>query len=101
MCVHMHVLSSDLTLLQAKRCKLVIGTLNASTRIELLDSYVQLAGHLGITIDINQIPADERLGRGLQLVSNAVQNVLKSKDKWLLIVDNLTSEVKQMEYDGM
>lgn len=52
-------------------------------------------------IDINQISADERLGKGLQLVSNAVQNVLKSKDKWLLIVDNLTSEVKEIEKDGM
>jgi len=80
---------------------LVVGTLNGSTRIELLDSYVQLAGHLGIKIDINQIPADERLSRGLQFVSNAVQNVLKLKDKWLLIVDNLTSEVKQLESDGI
>lgn len=80
---------------------MVVATLNGSTRIELLDSYIQLAGHLGIKIDVNQIPANERLSRGLQFVCNAVQNILRSKDKWLLIIDNLTSEVKQMECDGM
>ena len=79
---------------------MVVGTLNASTRSELLDSYVQLAAHLGLKININQIPPDERLNRGLQFVSNTVRNLLKSKDEWLLIVDNLTSEVKQMDYDG-
>ena len=50
----------------------MVGTLNASTRSELLDSYVQLAAHLGLKININQIPPEERLSRGLQFVSNIV-----------------------------
>ena len=79
---------------------MVVGTLNASTRSDLLDSYIQLASHLGLKINFTEIPQEERLSRGLQFVSNAVRNLLKSKDEWLLIVDNLTSEVKKMDYDG-
>ena len=72
----------------------MISTLNGSTRAELLASYVRLAAHLGIRADIRQLPAEERVSRGLHMVSSAVKSELKKKKRWLLIVDNLTSDLK-------
>lgn len=76
------------------RENVLISTLNASTKTELLASYLRLAGHLGIRADIRELPVEERLTRGLQMVSNAVRFELQKKQKWLLIVDNLSSELK-------
>ena len=72
----------------------IISTLNASTRAELLASYMHLATRLGIKADIRKLPVEERLSRGLQMVSSAVKFELQKKRKWLLIVDNLTSDLK-------
>jgi hypothetical protein len=76
------------------RQDVLISTLNASTKPELLASYIRLAAHLGIKADVRELPVEERLDRGLQMVSSAVKFELRKKKKWLLIVDNLTSDLK-------
>ena len=76
---------------------MLISTVNASTKAELLASYLRLAAHLGIKADMRELPVEERLSRGLQMVSNAIKLVLQKKQKWLLIVDNLTTELKGVQ----
>ena len=76
------------------RQDVLISTLNASTKPEVLASYIRLAAHLGIKADVRELPVEERLDRGLQMVSSAVKFELRKKQKWLLIIDNLTSDLK-------
>lgn len=71
-----------------------IGTLNASTKTELFASYLRLAGNLGVTVEFRELPVEERLIGGLQMVSSAVKFELQKRSLWLLIVDNLSSEVQ-------
>lgn len=71
-----------------------IGALNASTKTELFASYLRLAGNLGVTVEFRELPVEERLTGGLQMVSSAVKFELQKRSLWLLIVDNLSSEVQ-------
>lgn len=77
----------------------VIGTLNGSTKTQLYYSYLRLARHIKIKIHMKELSACEGLSGRLQILSHAVKEELKKRSQWLLIVDDLTSEL--FETTGM
>ena len=89
----------DIYFLQSYEKDIVIGTLNASSKTQLYYSYLRLAQHIKLRIYVKELSACEELSRRLQLLSNAVREELCKKPQWLLIVDDLTSEI--FESDGM
>lgn len=85
--------------LQSCEDDVVIGTLNASTKTQLYYSYLRLARHIKLGIHVKELSACEELIRRLQLLSNAVREELRKRSQWLLIIDDLTSEL--FETEGM
>lgn len=76
---------------------LFVGTLNASSRPGFLQSYITLALELGCASDLKAL---EGLGgargelQSLELLSAIVRKELKKRPGWLLVVDNLSTDVK-------
>ena len=83
--------------------KLFVGTLNASSRSSFLQSYITLALELGCA---NEVKTLETLSgkkgelQSLELLSATVRKELKKRPGWLLIVDNLSPDVKPMDGAG-
>ncbi len=76
---------------------LFVGTLNASSKHTFLQSYVTLALELGCGAELKAIENfSGKKGelQSLELLSAAVRRELKHRPGWLLVVDNLSSDVK-------
>ena len=73
--------------------KVFVGTLNAKSPSELLQSCCQLAQTLGCekALVLEASKGDLNI---LNVLSNAMGNELKKRPGWLLIVDNLSLDVK-------
>lgn len=78
---------------QSRGDDVVIGTLNASTKTQLYYSYLRLARHIKINIHMKELSACEELSGRLQILSHVVREELRKRSQWLLIVDDLTSEL--------
>ena len=77
-----------------------IGFLDATSRATLLESYCTLAnetGHTDVVKEVRLLSGSEKELQGLQILLPHVRKELKSQRKWLLVVDNLTSEVKRSQ----
>ncbi len=68
--------------------------LNAKSYSDLLQSYSRLAQVLGCVSDEMALAAYKGDPKTLKVLSNAIGEELKKRPGWLLIVDNLTSNVK-------
>ena len=76
---------------------LFVGTLNAASKSSFLQSYITLALELGCASELKSLESLSGLKgelQSLELLSAAVRKELKKRRGWLLIVDNLSSEVK-------
>ena len=76
--------------------KLVVATLNATSQSSFLHSYIKLAMELNLVEEVRAL--DNFLGlkgdlHALELLSAAVRKELRKRPGWLLIIDNLSSEV--------
>lgn len=76
--------------------KLVVATLNATSQSSFLHSYIKLAMELNLVEEVRAL--DHFLGlkgdlHALELLSAAVRKELRKRPDWLLIIDNLSSEV--------
>ncbi len=79
--------------------KLFVGTLNASSKHTFLQSYITLALELGCGSELKALEnLSGRKGelQSLELLSAAVRRELRHRPGWLLIVDNLSSDVKSV-----
>ncbi len=78
---------------------LFVGTLNASSKHTFLQSYVTLALELGCGAELKAIEnfsGQKGELQSLELLSAAVRRELKHRPGWLLVVDNLSSDVKSV-----
>ena len=79
---------------------LFVGTLNAASRPSFLQSYITLALELGC---VSELKALEGLVgskgelQSLELLSAAVRKELKRRPGWLLVVDNLSADLKSVD----
>lgn len=77
-----------------------VGFIDATSRATLLESYCTLAnetGHTDVVKEVRLLSGSEKELQCLQLLVPLVKKELKSKKKWLLVVDNLTSDVKPLQ----
>lgn len=80
--------------------KLFIGFIDATSRATLLESYCTLADetdHTDVVKEVRQLSGSEKELLGLQLLVPLVKKELKGQTKWLLVVDNLTVDVKPLQ----
>ena len=75
---------------------LFVGTLNAASKSSFLQSYITLALELGCTSELKVL--EDLSGKkgelqSLELLAATVRKELKKRPRWLLIVDNLSSDV--------
>lgn len=78
---------------------LVVGTLNASSKHTFLQSYIALALELGCGAELKALENfSGRKGelQSLELLSATVRRELRRRPGWLLVVDNLSSDVKSV-----
>lgn len=74
-----------------------VGFLNATDRATLLESYCTLADEIGLADVVRKFRLKKLQElQGLQLLVPLVKKELKSQKKWLLVIDNLTSDVKAL-----
>ena len=69
-------------------------------RATLLESYCTLANETGladVVREVRLLSGPEKELQGLQLLVPLVKKELKSQKKWLLVIDNLTSDVKPLQ----
>ena len=77
-----------------------VGFIDATSRATLLESYCTLAnetGHTDVVKEVRLLSGSEKELQGLQRLAPLVKKVLKSQQNWLLVVDNLTSDVKPLQ----
>lgn len=77
-----------------------VGFIDATNRATLLESYCTLADETGlanVVIQVRLLSGSEKELQGLQLLVPHVKKELKSQKKWLLVIDNLTSDVKPLQ----
>ena len=77
-----------------------VGFIDATSRATLLESYCTLAdetGHTDVVERVRLLLGLEKELQGLQILVPLVKKELKSQKKWLLVVDNLTSDVKPLQ----
>ena len=77
-----------------------VGFIDATSRATLLESYCTLADETGlanVVIQVRLLSGSEKELQGLQLLVPLVKKELKSQKKWLLVIDNLTSDVKPLQ----
>ena len=77
-----------------------VGFIDATNRATLLESYCTLADETGlanVVIQVRLLSGSEKELQGLQLLVPLVKKELKSQKKWLLVIDNLTSDVKPLQ----
>ena len=85
-----------------------VGFLDATDRGTLLESYCTLADEIGladVVRDVRLLSGSEKEVQdlqllklqGLQLLVPHVKKELKSQKMWLLVIDNLTSDVKPLQ----
>ena len=80
--------------------KLFIGFVDATSRPTLLESYCILAdetGHADAVKEVRQLSGSEKELLGLQLLVPLVKKELRGQTRWLLVVDNLTFDVKPLQ----
>ena len=77
-----------------------VGFIDATSRATLLESYCTLAnetGHMDVVERVRLLSGSEKELQGLQILVPLAKKELKSQKKWLLVVDNLTSDVKPLQ----
>ena len=75
---------------------LFVGTLNAASKSSFLQSYITMALELGCAAELKVLEGlSGRKGelQSLELLTATVRKELKKRPGWLLIVDNLSSDV--------
>lgn len=80
--------------------QIFVGFIDATSRATLLESYCTLADETGladVVIQVRLLSGSEKELQGLQLLVPLVKKELKSQKKWLLVIDNLTSDVKPLQ----
>ena len=76
--------------------KLVVATLNATSQSSFLHSYITLAKELELMDEVRALDNFSGLKgevHALELLSAAVRKELRKRPNWLLIVDNVSSDV--------